>query len=508
MRSERRTGSRLRLLAGTLALTMTLTGCGGFRSVYNDIFGETESSSPAPAAVTELSLPVDIDDSLNPYAALSDMNLSLSALLFDPLFLTDNSFSAIPCLAESISGSGPEYLVSLRQDVSFSDGTPLTAADVVYSFQQTELQQRRYWQLHTSIESVTAVDDHTVRVTAYRADKNIAGLLSFPIVKNGSDTDSLIGTGRYLYEEEGGRRRLAANPDNPSASASITEIELVAMPDDATVANALRSGVIDCMYTDYAEEEDYALGANSFLIESGNVVYLGYSSQNAVTSLRDFRSLVGEMVNKESIASDLYYNKATPAQTPFPASYYDLPEQTDSGRADEFINMELELLGLTLGEDGVRRYEDSPVELTILTSSENPFRVRVAETVARYLGYYGITATVEQLPYEDYLARLAAGDYDLFVAEVCVGGNLDISPLISGSSVGIAGDCSDAQLLEQYYLYCAGGIDCATFLDIFASYVPVTPLVYRQSGAVVSPSFPAAMTPVAQDIFYNIDKWQ
>ena len=160
------------------------------------------------------------------------------------------------------------------------------------------------------------------------------------------------------------------------------------------------------------------------------------------------------MVNKESIASDLYYNKATPAQTPFPASYYDLPEQTDSGRADEFINMELELLGLTLGEDGVRRYEDSPVELAILTSSENPFRVRVAETVARYLGYYGITATVEQLPYEDYLARLAAGDYDLFVAEVCVGGNLDISPLISGSSVGIAGDCSDAQLLEQYYLYC------------------------------------------------------
>ena len=41
--------------------------------------------------------------------------------------------------------------MSLRQDVSFSDGTPLTAADVVYSFQQTELQQRRYWQLHTSI---------------------------------------------------------------------------------------------------------------------------------------------------------------------------------------------------------------------------------------------------------------------------------------------------------------------------------------------------------------------
>ena len=82
------------------------------------------------------------------------------------------------------------------------------------------------------------------------------------------------------------------------------------------------------------------------------------------------------------------------------------------------------------------------------------------------------------------------------------------SPLISGSSVGISGDCSDAQLLEQYYAYCAGTLDCAGLLEQFDTYVPVTPLVYRQGGAVVSPSFQAKMTPISQDIFYNIDEWQ
>ena len=65
-----------RLLAGTLALCLLLSGCGGFRDVYEDIFGGEPASSGEPQSQTSLLLPVDIDDSLGPYAAQSDMNLS------------------------------------------------------------------------------------------------------------------------------------------------------------------------------------------------------------------------------------------------------------------------------------------------------------------------------------------------------------------------------------------------------------------------------------------------
>lgn len=78
-----------RFLAGTLALCLLLSGCGGFRDVYEDIFGGEPASSGEPQSQTSLLLPVDIDDSLNPYAAQSDMNLSITSLLFDPLFVTD-----------------------------------------------------------------------------------------------------------------------------------------------------------------------------------------------------------------------------------------------------------------------------------------------------------------------------------------------------------------------------------------------------------------------------------
>ena len=350
---------------------------------------------PETQSQTSLLLPVDIDDSLSPYAAQSDMNLSITSLLFDPLFVTDNTFAVHPCLAKSINeAGGGEYLVTLRDDVAFSDGTALTAADVVYSFGQTELQQKRYWQLHTSVESVTEVNPHTVRVKAYRSDRNIAGLLDFPIVKNGSCADSLIGTGRYTYQEQSGRRYLTAVAGNPDASGKIPEIELVPMPDDGPgqcpaqrrdplfVHRLCRGGRL-------------RTGANSYLFELGNVVYIGYSSQNPLTALRPFRTLVSEMVNRDSIISDIYYNKAAPALTPFPAGYYDLPELERSDLGDDRIRMELELMGVTLEERGWRSYEDKPVKLSVLVNAENPFRVRVAETVVRYLGYYGIQAEVE-----------------------------------------------------------------------------------------------------------------
>lgn len=498
-----------KVLAGALILTL-LAGCGfrGFRDVYEDIFRPAEPvEAQAPQEQTTLFLPLNRNDSISPYAAQSDMNLSISGLIFDPLFRTDNRFESHPCLAESITSLGNEYIVILKSDAVFSDGTPVTAEDVVYSYQQTELQARRYWQLHTSIESVQALDGRTLLVKSYRADKNIAGLLSFPIVKQNAGSNALIGTGRYVYREEHGRQYLAANPRNSQASDKIREIDLVALPNDGTVANALRSGTIHCLYTDFAEIGDYGLGSNSFLMQSGNVVYVGYSSRHPLLSQRRFRQLMAEMVSRESVASDVYFNKASAAYSPFPDSYYDLPELEKSGQNDDIINMELEQLGLSRGENGARLYEEKPMELHILVNSENTFRVKVAETLVRYLSYYGIQAVVEPVAYDRYLARLSSGDFDLFIAEVCVGENVDISPLISGSSLGIAGDCSDAQLLEQYYAYCSGTISCAEFLQEFERYSTVTPLVYRHSGVVVSPSFTAVMTPVLRDIFYNIDKW-
>ena len=315
-----------RLLAGALALCLLLSGCGGFRDVYEDIFGSEPGQAGEPQSQTSLLLPVDIDDSLSPYAAQSDMNLSITSLLFDPLFVTDNTFAVHPCLAKSINeAGGGEYLVTLRDDVAFSDGTALTAADVVYSFGQTELQQKRYWQLHTSVESVTEVDPHTVRVKAYRSDRNIAGLLDFPIVKNGSGADSLIGTGRYTYQEQSGRE---VSHRGGRQSGCLRED-----PGDRAGTHAGRWYPGQCP----AQRRDPLFVHR--LCRGGRLRTGGQQ-----LSVRAGKCGLHRVQQPESahcpapvpdpgfgdgqpghIISDIYYNKAAPALTPFPAGYYDTP---------------------------------------------------------------------------------------------------------------------------------------------------------------------------------------
>ena len=123
------------------------------------IFGSEPGSGREPQSQTSLLLPVDIDDKSEPYAAQSDMGSRHCFAAFI-VFVTDNTFAVILPGQSINEAGGGEYLVTLRDDVAFSDGTALSAPPpmLVYSFGQTEPQQKRYRQLHTSVESVTEVE--------------------------------------------------------------------------------------------------------------------------------------------------------------------------------------------------------------------------------------------------------------------------------------------------------------------------------------------------------------
>lgn len=497
-------------LAALTAALLLLTSCGTLEMPDGLIPGETSSAASEPVQQQSLSLPYNLNDSLYPYAAQTEMNLTLTPLIYDPLFKLDEKLQAQPCLAAEITSSGLEYTVTLRSDAVFSDGQPVTARDVVYSYQQTELQSKLYWQLHTSVASAEAVGERQVRFTAYRTDKNLAALLSFPIVKYGDNGTQLLGTGRYTYHEQSSRHWLEPNPHHKlSLPQQLQRIELTVLPDDATVANALRAGVIHALYTDLSQQEDYGIGTKSFPVETGNVVYLGYHGTHPIVGRKEVRELLDTMLPRQAIASDVYYNKAVAAKTPFSPSYYDLPgEFSLPTYTEEQMHMALELQGLKLNSaTGKRSYEDKPIVLKLLVNEENGFKMRVAQQVVRGFGMYGITVEVDAVSYRDYQIRLANGEYDLFLAEVKLGYNQDLTPLLSGSSIGIGGDASDASLLEKYYLYCAGQISCAEFLEAFIKYHPVSPLVYRQGGVMVSQSFTGQLEATDQDIFYNLDRW-
>jgi peptide/nickel transport system substrate-binding protein len=88
-------------------------------------------------------------------------------LLYESLFLYNPlTDKFIPWLAQSGSWTGAKtYTLKLRSGLTWNDGTPLTAADVVYTFNLGKLNSVPYSTLWNFLQSVTAVDNLTVQFT-------------------------------------------------------------------------------------------------------------------------------------------------------------------------------------------------------------------------------------------------------------------------------------------------------------------------------------------------------
>ena len=101
------------------------------------------------------------------YHALTP-NIQLSQTLFEPLVCVDADLKPEPCLAESWKAEGNVWTFKLRPNVKFSDGSPMTAADVLFTMDRvpkvpnSPSSFKVYLQ---KVEKIEAPDPLTVRIT-------------------------------------------------------------------------------------------------------------------------------------------------------------------------------------------------------------------------------------------------------------------------------------------------------------------------------------------------------
>jgi peptide/nickel transport system substrate-binding protein len=145
-------------------------------------------------------------------------NTQLSETLFDPLVRTDAVAKPVPSLAESWTVDGDTWTFNLRKGVKFSDGSPFTAKDVIFTYDRVPKvpnSPSSYALYLSSIDRVEAVDDHTLKiVTKGPSPVLLPNLSMVPIMSSqaaagpapeGKTTvelnrgDGLVGTGPYKF---------------------------------------------------------------------------------------------------------------------------------------------------------------------------------------------------------------------------------------------------------------------------------------------------------------------
>jgi peptide/nickel transport system substrate-binding protein len=242
-------------------------------------------------------------NSMDPYARQETFLLSFNANIYEPLVRRNRQLQVEPALAASWEQPSPTvWRFRLRQGVKFSDGTPFTADDVVFSIVRARAQGSNVGGSLASIKEARKVDDLTVDVETHQPNPIFLeeitgiGIMSRAWAERNNATRSAdlttreenfatrnaMGTGPFLLVSREPDRRtvLAPNPgwwDRPEHN--LTRVEFNVVANDATRIAALISGEVDMVYTIPPQDTDRLSRTPNIRVlqqPEGRTVYLGF----------------------------------------------------------------------------------------------------------------------------------------------------------------------------------------------------------------------------------------
>lgn len=384
-------------------------------------------------------------DTFNPYTAKTSINKQFMTLLYDSLIKLDNNFEPVYSLAQSVVTKGKKCTVKIKNAV-FSDGSAVTAEDVVYSCNLALKAKNGYTSKLYEVKSVKAAGAKTIEFTLSKSDRYFINLLDFPIIKRGSDkkTDSdgvvqpPIGSGRYIVGKD--KQSLVVNPKSSGKNGSIKTIKLINAPDSESVAHYAQIGAADMYYSDISDGNILRISGTKCDINLNNLVYIGVNKNYGALKQTAIRQAISTGINRTKICRDFYYNNAIPANGFFNPVWEAVNSvQNIQNTENREITVEkLKEIGYNRLDSRGMRFNSAGkmLNFTMLVNSENRIRVAAAKSIAEQLLQYGIKVTVVEKKYADYKMALKEGNFQLFLGEVKLTANMDISSLVlKGGSV-------------------------------------------------------------------------
>lgn len=499
------------LLTAALLFSALLTACSstaGLSSSSSASSSKKSSSSKASstaqssssAARKVLLLPYVYGKSLNPLLTDSLTNAQLWPLVYDCLAEPDANFNPVFRLASAVSSQGTTATVTLRSGLVFSDGSSLTSADVVATYNQVLSNASGYFYGKVAnIAGVSAQGRTTVVFTLKTPDPLFANLLDIPIVKSGTGVSDIpVGSGRYVPGGSSSNLTLSWNSRwYQGGSPALTQIRLINVPDQSTLASSLEIGNIDYLQTDYGEGSYSAVNVKSQTLTLNQLCFLGVNTAHSPLNNVHFRRALFYALDRRDLVTDAFSGRASATDIPFFPGLSGVSKATPDNLSAhaEKAQSELKQSGAATG-----------TSLTLLVNQENTARVTAANSVVTAFGKYGIAIKVVQLSMSDYASRIAQGNFDLYLGEIRLTDNMDLSPFLNQGGAANAGVPANTQTLAAYTAWRNGSGTLAQVTDAFRSEVPFIPICCRD-GSV---SFQSGLTGVAateNNLFFNVESW-
>ena len=526
------------------AMLLLISGCRGNTDSTSSSFPtDTVNASSKRDYITLL---YSASDTFDPYAATTDANRQLCKLIYEPLVKLDNEFNVNYGLAEKVELKDKVCTVTLK-DLSFSDGSPLTEEDVVYSFNLAKKSSTEYAYKLYCAESAAVSGARTVDFKLTKADPYFTNLLDFPILKKGSEkattSDSValppIGCGRYKIDDS--LTKLVLNEkslSNPSAY-SIKEIRLINAPDSESLSHYVEIGAADMYYSDISDGNILRMSGKKVNININHIVYIGVNQSYGDLAQNELRQAISAGIDRTSVCRDGYYNNAVAAAGFFNPLWKPVKSvQNIETAANQEITIEnLEEIGYnSVDGNGIRKKSGGTrLQFDMLVNKENRTRVAAARLAAQQLAACGFKINVIEKSYSDYTAALSSGNFQLYFGEVALTPNMDLSSLVTEGGSAAYGvkkpqvsdsqassdpenvseaesavptefaSATAAELIDGLY---SGKNTVADIASVLQTEMPIIPVCYRTGVLFYNENIENVNNSSASDIYFSIESYK
>lgn len=450
------TDRRTRLLAaGSVALSCLLPGLG------------LAGSAPAQAADEETTFTVAVltdADSFNPFVGIKATSFEMWALTYDYLigYSMDDMSPEPSGLAKSwdTSEDGLTWTFHIREGVTWSDGEPLTADDIVHTFSRIMDggPEAATWGAYlTGAESVEAPDPQTVVLTLKKPLATLP-LLPIPIVpehiwKDVSEKDvktykaepedgePVVGSGPFRLvsgEASGSTYEFEANPEYWQGAPHIDNVVFRVYKSEDPAVAALKKGEVD--FVDgitplqvKALEGESGITAQNGLAPGFDEIAFNVGAADPETGepigdgnpvLQDaaFRHALGWGIDLDQLIERVYQGAGVPGTTIVPPTYSNWQWQPAD---DELMTYDpdkaaqlLDEAGYTVGDDGLRTMPDgSPIgtlRLFARSDSMGDISLNTMDFFKEWLADLGIDSEVTAMQSNKLTDVILEGNFDAF----------------------------------------------------------------------------------------------
>jgi len=445
---------------GAAALAAFMVGAPEFLAAC----GPGQQAQPGPAGspvkgghIVEAS--TSDPSTFNPIFSQDTTSSRLIGLMFEPLVWFKANGDLAPALAESVpqvASDGLTWTFKLRSDVKWSDGRPLTAEDVAFTY--TLLHDPAYEALKSRVraeykpyfDSVRAADQFSVVIKTKQVVANLIERFMVRIIPkhvfgsmkpeeiNNADFNRapnvVSGVFKFVKWEKGAQVTLARNENYYRGPSYLDTYVYKIVGDSLAIGNQLKTGEVDVGTIDPSLYDDLATAANVNRVSftAPTFEYYGYQTDpnnpakrasGKIFSDRTVRQALYYALDRQRIADRVFFKQAVPADSIMPSvnwSYKSNVKQKypfDRKKAEEL----LEAAGWKKGPDGIRVKDGIPMRFELITNVGNKEREETIVVMKEQWRQIGVDVTTKPIQFTEYIKTAQTRDFDTYMGGISAG---------------------------------------------------------------------------------------